>query len=155
MSKSAAAAVKNNFCHRKHRDCRTRRQIRIIWSLKNLALQSRQIKRAGKPLPLIFVHALSNCLNRQATQAINPFACSGDTEKVSLFRSMTLSRQSSRQSLRRSTVTEITYIRFTRSFLFPEGLSFPFVNCGLNENHMIEIAESAFATNHLKLRALM
>ena len=77
-------------------------QIRIIWSAQSLALQSRQTKLAAKPLPLVFAlrAARSNCLKRQATQAMDLFACSGDTEKVSLFGSMNLNRQTCRQSLR-------------------------------------------------------
>ena len=89
-------------------------------------------------------------LKRPSYAGYGYFCMQRVTEKVSLFGSMNLSRQSYRQRLQLQKL--ITYKFFVHSFLFPEELIFPSmktVEC------MIEITESAFATNHLKLRTLM
>ena len=73
-----------------------------------------------------FVHARLNCLTRQATQAKIFFCMQRGHWEMSLFRSMNLSRQSSRQSLPRSTITEINYVstRTLRPFVSASRGSF-------------------------------
>ena len=74
----------------------------VIWSTLTTVREDRYLVKVAKQNGLLLVFSASPLLacalkllkNRQATEATDHSACSGDNEKVPLFGSMNLTRQS-------------------------------------------------------------